>query len=57
MSGRPERQFNGIAPVGGLGDHLHPRIRGQDGANAGPDHRLVVGQQHTDHLASVGRPG
>ena len=51
-----ERQFDGLAPVSGLGDHLQPRIRGQDGANADPDHRLVVGQQHTDHPASVGSP-
>jgi hypothetical protein len=52
----PQRQFDGLAPVSGLGDHLQPRICGQDGANADPDHRLVVGQQHTNHPASVGSP-
>jgi hypothetical protein len=52
----PERQLDGCAAVSGLSDYLHPRIRGQDGANADPDHRLVVGQQHTDHPASVGFP-
>ena len=43
----PEREFDGLASVSGLGDYLKPRIRRHDGANADPDHHLVVGQQES----------
>lgn len=42
-------QFHGVVTVDGLGNDFDVRIRGKNGPHPCADHRLVVGDQHTDH--------
>jgi hypothetical protein len=51
-----------LGPGGRLAGHLDAGLGGQHPAQPGPDHRVVVGQQHADHpgtsaRTSVPRPG
>ena len=38
-----------LRAVGGVADHQQVRLGGEQRAEALPDHRLVVGDQHPDH--------
>ena len=45
-------RLDGLAPVGGLADHLDVRLGVEDHAEAGADERLIVGDQHYGSLTS-----
>ena len=40
--------LDGLEPVARLGDDLDVRLVGEQHAEAGADHRLVVGDEHAD---------
>ena len=44
-------QTHALLPIGGLTDHRHVRLRLEQDPQAGPQQRLIVGQQHADHDA------
>src|SRR4051794_21306172 len=44
---------DGLASVGGLGDHLDGGLGGEDRGQAGPDDALVVRDQHADRHGAL----
>ena len=45
-------QRHGVAPVGGIGDHLEAGLAFEQQAQALADHGVIVGQQNADRLHS-----
>jgi hypothetical protein len=46
-------EADGLAPVGGLGDHVDAGLGLEDEAQPAADHRLVVGEQDPDAHAPL----
>lgn len=52
----PLRGFDGLLPVGGLGDNLESGLAAQQGAEAASDQSVVVSDQDTDRAHCACRP-
>ena len=55
VGSQPAGERHGGAPVGGLADDLDAGLGVEDHRQAGPDHFLIVGDQHPDHRPALGR--
>ena len=56
VGAEPPGQVDGLSAVGRLADHVDVRLAGEQLLQAGPEHRVVVHDQHADGVGHRGSP-